>query len=378
MPVSNQDYLEALAEIRQKMLEGGNLASQQKQRQRAESKQRAEAENDTDKRPSILLRPNDLSGDYDTNRALMTTLGGKVRLITDDGIAAFKKNIAIIGKRFKGGITPNQVIKLSLLADRTRANQEILFCSPFSRKKGVQRFMTNASKESKHKRHYVDVEFLGFDLLVAADTKSNAGLVRKQIADGPIKFDCTCEHHTFRRRYIATIGGYAYGRQETAFPKLTNPGLSGVACKHVLRVMQFIISPLGVRYLQSQVERDRQKFTGKADQQTEAQIKKRLEQQQQDEANDKQKVRSQETREKAIKARKAFKERQKREDARRANALAKQHEQERARLQEQEQLALTRLQARQAALKEAESLKTVLSPAQYAIYLKGVEAEYPL
>lgn len=54
---------------------------------------------------------------------------------------------------------------------------------------------------------------------------------------GHLSFDCDCERHRYFFRYIATIGGFNAGRDETGYPKIRNPGLKGVACKHVLRVM---------------------------------------------------------------------------------------------------------------------------------------------
>lgn len=36
---------------------------------------------------------------------------------------------------------------------------------------------------------------------------------------------------------MSTIGNYNAGRAENGYPKIRNPGLIGIACKHVLRVM---------------------------------------------------------------------------------------------------------------------------------------------
>lgn len=38
-------------------------------------------------------------------------------------------------------------------------------------------------------------------------------------------------------RYIATAGNFHAGRPEHGYPKIRNPQLIGVACKHVVRVM---------------------------------------------------------------------------------------------------------------------------------------------
>jgi hypothetical protein len=63
-----------------------------------------------------------------------------------------------------------------------------------------------------------------------------------RLRKGPLKFECDCGRHRYWFRYIATIGGYNAGRPETGYPKIRNPKLFGVACKHVLRVMSDIES----------------------------------------------------------------------------------------------------------------------------------------
>jgi hypothetical protein len=96
--------------------------------------------------------------------------------------------------------------------------------------------MTNASKESKDDRHHVTVEFMGYPVAVSGPEKSAAKaalLMRRQ----NVRFDCDCGRHTYWYRYLATIGNYNAGRAESGYPKIRNPNLAGMACKHVLRVM---------------------------------------------------------------------------------------------------------------------------------------------
>ena len=72
---------------------------------------------------------------------------------------------------------------------------------------------------------------------------------------GGRKFDCSCDRHRYFLRYVATIGGFNAGRDETGFPKIRNPGLKGVACKHVLRVMAELESSNSVlRFLERHLQ----------------------------------------------------------------------------------------------------------------------------
>lgn len=350
-----QDLNDALAEIRQRMLANGRFASDQKTRQRADQTRRDNAEKAA---KPVFLRPNDLSGDYDFNRALMTTLGGKARVITDDDLKAFARNIDVVKARYSQGITPQQIIDWSLTEDRERANKEIPLCAPFSRKEGVQRFMTNASKGSPVVNHYVTVEFLNFNDLVTQPRKVGLKLSREQLAKGAVKFDCDCGRHTFWFRYLATIGKYAHGRQENGFPKIRNPQLQGVACKHVLRVMQFINSPLGVQFIQNQVNKDRQAQLGQTIKQSNAQLKEQLTQQAKTAHHQRNKVQTTEERP-------AYKRK-----------MAQEFAKEQQRRQQQEMMAMAKAQQKAEALAELESMKTNMSQRIYEMALKGIEEEY--
>lgn len=185
---------------------------------------------------SIILNVKDVQGEYDSGRVLTTTLGGAPRRITADDLATFRKNIKTVQGKFKGGIKARQVLDLSLEIDRKRAQTEIRMAVPVSATNGMVRFVTNAGPDSKVYRHHVNVQFLSFGAAASGgrDTSPKmANWVRKQ----SLKFDCDCGRHRYFLRYISTIGDFNSGRAESGFPKIKNPGLHGVACKHVLRVM---------------------------------------------------------------------------------------------------------------------------------------------
>ncbi len=74
-----------------------------------------------------------------------------------------------------------------------------------------------------------------------------------------LKFDCDCGRHRFWYRYISTIGGFNAGRDETGFPKIRNPQLTGVACKHVLRTLTAIQQPAFRAFLMRAVDQDRER-----------------------------------------------------------------------------------------------------------------------
>lgn len=198
-------------------------------------------------RATNILRPDEVAGEYDAGRLLMTTLGGELRAITNEDLQKFKRTAEALGKKFTGGITPKSVIDLSTPQDRERCNQQIRVAVPRQYMGNKVHFVTNAGPQSNVTRHNVDVQLLNFDSAVASPSKA-ADLV-KMVAAGKIRFNCDCDHHRYRFRYIATIGRYNSGVSESGYPKIANPALIGVACKHVLRVVQQLQSPMVRQYI---------------------------------------------------------------------------------------------------------------------------------
>lgn len=287
--MSNNDSFQNAYKQMQEALKHGRLRRDVQGRRSADNQQRALAEREIEyddrgrkiPRP-MFLRPEDIAQgvDYDVEKVLFTTLGQQKgeppRRITRDDILAFQDNILLLKDQYKKGITVQNIINLSMQDDIDRANQQIHLAVPISRKSGLVHFLTNAGPDSKVQNHHVEVEFANFGSVVFDIKKEAVNTVKNRIANGKLKFECDCERHTFWFRYMATIGGYGLGRQEGGFPKVRNPHLSGVACKHVLRVAQWIISPAGIQYLKKQVEADRKKQVGARYKQTDAQINEQL------------------------------------------------------------------------------------------------------
>lgn len=206
-------------------------------------------------RAARILNPNEVAGEYDAGRLLSTTLGGHLHALTHEDLRVFRENVRLLGKRFRGGITAKSVIDASLPEDRERANREIKMAVPLQSIGGRIHFLTNAGPHSDVTRHHVHVELMNFS--AAVSTPKVVAEVVKEVASGPLKFDCDCGRHTYWYRYIATVGKYNAGRDETGFPKIRNPQLRGIACKHVLRVMQQLSMPLIRQHIAKMIENSR-------------------------------------------------------------------------------------------------------------------------
>jgi hypothetical protein len=193
-----------------------------------------------------------------TARLLQTTLGGQRRAITADDLKVFKARAKELGRQYREGLTARDIIDQSAPADRERARDQIGAAIPTRLTAGAALFTTPAGPNSKVTRHMVSVMWPGYGSAVSwPGTPLQAA---KVLAEQPLKFDCDCEHHRYRFRYITTALGANAGRAEPGFPKITNPYLTGVACKHVLRVM-VSLETVGVRsQLAQMIKADRERL----------------------------------------------------------------------------------------------------------------------
>ena len=210
---------------------------------------------------SGLLKPGEVAGEYNAARLLGTTLGGQLRALTAEDLKVFAANVKKLGKKFTGGITAKQVIDLSAPVDRERANAQIRTAVPMAHKDGVIHFVTNAGPDSKVTRHHVYVEFLNWGAAVASPAAPKD--MAKQLFEGRLRWRCDCGRFTYWYSYIATVGQFIYGDQQVNFPKIRNPNLVGVACKHSLRVMQQLSSPQVRARIERMIEDGRKNAPGK-------------------------------------------------------------------------------------------------------------------
>ena len=213
-----------------------------------------------------------MGGKYDAGRALQTVLGGKLRTITGEDLQRFAALSKSLGKKFAGGITAKQIVNLAHPERRQRANTEIHYAVPMQVKGSIIHFVTNAAPGSRASRHHVHVDFVGLSGAAAAPAKDGKldALARK-LAAGSIRIDCDCEDWRYVFRYVATVGNYNAGRPETGFPKIRNPQLDGVACKHVLRTVHLLNQPIALKRIEQMIALAQ----GTLDRKATARVKKR-------------------------------------------------------------------------------------------------------
>lgn len=224
----------------------------------AESKRNFRVADDRRSASNILLKPDDVAGGYDVGRKLLTTMGGVPRVLTTEDLRTFDRISKRAAGKLKKGITAKGIIDLSLPIDRKRANDEIRTAVPISAFGEQIRFMTDTGPNSDRSRHYVIVNLLNFMPVVASAIKVEK--TGQELSKSPLQISCSCGRWRYWLAYLATKGGFNSGHLEDSFPKQMNPGLSGIACKHILRVMGAISqSPYMKQYMANLVKKARAK-----------------------------------------------------------------------------------------------------------------------
>ncbi len=77
----------------------------------------------------------------------------------------------------------------------------------------------------------------------------------QKAAAGRVSIDCTCGRHQYWFRYLATIGGFGLDPAEHGFPKIRNPRLIGAICKHTVKALVVLQSPVIHLRLAKEMER---------------------------------------------------------------------------------------------------------------------------
>lgn len=183
--------------------------------------------------------------------ALAGALGKKKdgTFFTTDDMKQFIASRTAHRKQFKSsvpGITYPQLVAQSTQIDIKRANNKVndgtgIKSAAFL---GMQHNMAivsvKASEDSVHAHHRVKIRFEGWDQAVEdiGDDKRQPAAIARALCADRVSFDCDCGRHQYWYRYMATAGNYAVTPpKEFAFPKIRNPDLAGVACKHVLHAI---------------------------------------------------------------------------------------------------------------------------------------------
>ncbi|EPU5970942.1 hypothetical protein ACVX70_003138 [Vibrio alginolyticus] len=159
------------------------------------------------------------------------------------------------------GITYAFLVKNSRQIDVDRANNRVDDGTGIHKatligiKNNIALIRVRASSVSRHEEHRVKVRLEQWDELLHEPPNGDYNQAVQLACAGRISFDCDCGRHQYWYRYLATMGNYCIAPpKEFAFPKIRNPELSGVACKHVLKATAMLQSLAWQRILANQMK----------------------------------------------------------------------------------------------------------------------------
>jgi len=245
-----------IAKVKQLLEQSTNHASTQNKR----NSQRDKAITDPQNTTARAIKLSDIKEGASANDLLELTFNNGMILVDDRNLKQYANNVLTAQDKFKGGITPSEIIKWSNDIDRQRANEQIFFASLFSRKNDTFRYVTNAWVKSEDTVHYVTVQFLSYERSLTGTKEANAYQVKTNIVGKKVRFTCDCGRHRYFYNYIAGLGNYHLGQKEIRYPYIRNEYLTGIACKHVLRVMQHITSASGIQQILMYLKKDKAKL----------------------------------------------------------------------------------------------------------------------
>ncbi|MGJ0624009.1 phage tail protein [Xenorhabdus bovienii] len=168
---------------------------------------------------------------------------------TKEDLKAFEKNRQKVRSGFNtniAGITYIQLIANCTNIDVKRANNAvddgsgIKTASFIGMEHNVAIISVTASEKSEDKHHRIKIRFEEWDTAMEdlSEKEKTTSRVVRQLCTGRVSFDCDCGRHKYWYRYIATAGNFAVSPpKEYIYPKIRNPNLKGVACKHVIHAM---------------------------------------------------------------------------------------------------------------------------------------------
>ncbi|HHX8642050.1 TPA: hypothetical protein ACVO4S_004218 [Vibrio diabolicus] len=159
------------------------------------------------------------------------------------------------------GITYAFLVKNSRQIDIDRANNRVDDGTGIHKatligiKNNIALIRVRASSVSRHEEHRVKVCLEQWDEQLHEPPNGDYNQAVQLSCAGRISFDCDCGRHQFWYRYLATMGNYCIAPpKEFAFPKIRNPELSGMACKHVLKAITMLQSLAWQRILANQMK----------------------------------------------------------------------------------------------------------------------------
>lgn len=141
----------------------------------------------------------------------------------------------------EAGIPIRLVIQESREEDREAASA-IKAATLYQMAGNILDFRVKASGDTKNAPPYykVRVRLDDWKNAITGMQKKDYSVAAKNACMGYVSFDCNCGRYIYWYQYLATIGNFDIAPGETVFPKIRNPKLTGICCKHILKTLMTV------------------------------------------------------------------------------------------------------------------------------------------
>lgn len=154
-------------------------------------------------------------------------------------------------KHYGKGVSIANALDHTRKEDIDRAHKQLRAFYLTGKRNGVFRFNVKASGLHDKSSYIVEIQW---DTSMATRPEDASEIFK----NAPIKYQCSCERHTYWYRYIWTKVKSSLGIQEHRFPRVRNRQLSGMLCKHGVKVFETIqrapFQKTFARYIENEVK----------------------------------------------------------------------------------------------------------------------------
>lgn len=145
----------------------------------------------------------------------------------------------------EAGIPITQAISKSDIEDKRQAKR-VASATLYKLTDNILDFRVTASGDTPNAPSYykVRVRLEDWKREIARAKGKDYMTAAQRATMGYVSFDCNCGRYIYWYQYLATIGNFDIAPGETVFPKIRNRRLKGICCKHILKALMTVQSPI--------------------------------------------------------------------------------------------------------------------------------------
>jgi len=205
-------------------------------------------------RQSLVLQFGEMGGKVELFLDKPSKFGKKELPSLNDMAAAVARVETDVKEKHIQGVPVKHLLSASASSDIHRAKTEIRNSILYKINGNLLHFRVSASEKSQYTHHQVRIRLEEWEHSKKRVHGETYIVATRKASWGRMSFDCDCGRHRYWYRYLTHLGGFGLDPAENIFPKIRNPGLTGCCCKHVLKSIATLLSPVVQSRLSKEME----------------------------------------------------------------------------------------------------------------------------